>query len=122
MIAVPHGWRTPGGWHHHVERAQIEELVWRDRSGRVHFRGQRPTGPKRFRERVWPVFSRVRRPRQTTDAWYVRRLRLPHVTYERSMTKAHRVEAGRRWWVGPPLTRHWDRVDDAISATRGTRA
>jgi hypothetical protein len=59
--------RTPGGWHHHVEKAQFEELVCRDGSGRVHFRGQAPTAGRRYRERVWPVFWRVR-PRRRTIA------------------------------------------------------
>ena len=45
--------RTPGGWHHHIEEAKFEELVWRDGSGRVCFDGEQATGPKRFRERVW---------------------------------------------------------------------
>jgi hypothetical protein len=45
-----------------------------------------------------------------------------HVPYERSMTKAHRIEAACRWWADRPLTRHWDRVDEAIEATRGTLA
>jgi hypothetical protein len=48
--------RTPGGWHHHAEKAQFEELVWRDGSGRVHFRGQASPAGKRYRERLWPVF------------------------------------------------------------------
>ena len=74
--------RTPGGWHHHAEKAQFEELVWRDGSGRVHFRGQASPAGKRYRERLWPVFWRVRRPRRTTDAWRLRRLPLPLVTYE----------------------------------------
>ena len=33
-----------------------------------------------------------------------------------------RVEAARRWWTDDPLTRQWDRVDEAIIATRRTRA
>jgi hypothetical protein len=114
--------RTPGGWHHHVERAQFEELVWRDGSGRVHFCGQASPAGKRYRERLWPVFWRVRRPRRTTDAWRLRRLPLPLVTYERSLARKLRVEAARRWWADDPLTRQWDRVDEAIIATRRTRA
>jgi len=77
---------------------------------------------KRYRERLWPVFWRVRRPRRTTDAWRLRRLPLPLVTYERSLARKLRVEAARRWWADDPLTRQWDRVDEAIIATRRTRA
>jgi len=115
------GKRTPGSWHYQLVKAEFEEFVWRD-AGQVHFSGQRPTEPKRFRERVWPVFCRARPKRRTTEAWNFRRMPLWHVPYERSMTKAHRIEAARRWWADRPLTRHWDRVDEAIEATRGTLA
>ena len=50
------GKRTPGSWHYHLVKAEFEEFVWRD-AGQVHFSGQRPTEPKRFRERVWPVYG-----------------------------------------------------------------
>jgi hypothetical protein len=105
-----------------TEKAEFEELLWRDGAGRVHFHGQAPTPARRFRDRVWPVFWRIRPPRQTTEAWERRHLSLPGILYERSMTKAHRIEAARRWWVEPPLQRQWDRVDEAIEATRRTRA
>jgi hypothetical protein len=32
------------------------------------------------------------------------------------------VKLARRWLVEHPLQRHWDRVDEATEATRGTRA
>lgn len=60
-------------WHRHHERAAFEEFIHRDHTGRVRFEGQRPTEAKRFRERVWPVFWRIRPVWRTTDAWDDRR-------------------------------------------------
>ncbi len=111
--------RLPGSWHHHLQKAEFDEFVFRDGTGRVHFHGQHPTVAG---ARTSPVFWRIRPPRQTTEAWHLRRLPLAHVIYKRSMPRAYRIELARRWQVGRPLTRQWFRVDEAISATRGTRA
>ena len=114
--------RTAGAWHYHLVKAEFEPFVWRAGAGNVHFNDQRPTEPKRFRERVWPVFWRICPKRRTTETWDFRRQPLWHVPYERSMKKAHRVELARRWWTDDPLTRQWYRVDEAVEASRGTRA
>jgi hypothetical protein len=113
---------TVSVWHIHLERAEFESLSWRDHTGRVRFTGQRPTPTKRFRERVSPVFWRIRRPRRTTGAWNDRARPPWAIAYDRSLDKAFRVALARRWLVSNPLARHWDRVDEAIEATRGTRA
>jgi hypothetical protein len=44
------------------------------------------------------------------------------VDWDRSLDKAFRVKLARRWLAEHPLQRQWDRVDEAITATRGTRA
>jgi hypothetical protein len=64
----------------------------------------------------------LRCPVTSTDARHLRRLPLPLVTYERSLARKLRGDAARRWWTDDPLTRQWDRVDEATTATRGTRA
>lgn len=109
-------------WHRHIERAAFEEFVHRDCKGRVRFEGQRPTEAKRFRERVWPVFWRIRPVWRTTDAWEDRRRPPWALAWSRSIDKAYSVKLARRWLVERPLRRQWDRVDEAITATRGTRA
>ena len=113
---------TVSVWHRHLERAEFEPFLRRDQTGRVRFEGQRPTPAKRFRERVWPVFWRIRPVWQTTDAWELRATPIWAVAYDRSLDKAFRVKLARRWLVGHPLERQWDRIDEAILATRGTRA
>lgn len=113
---------TVSVWHRHIERAEFEEFTWRDRTGCVRFQGQRPTEAKRFRERMWPVFWRIRPRRRTTDAWTLRATPLWAVAWDRSLDKAFRVKLARRWLVEHPLARHWHQVDEAIQAARGTRA
>jgi hypothetical protein len=44
------------------------------------------------------------------------------LAWDRSLDKAFRVKLARRWLVERPLQRHWDCVDQAIEATRGTLA
>jgi hypothetical protein len=109
-------------WHHHLKRTGFEELVWRDYTGRVRFESQRPTPAKRFRERVWPVFWRIRPRWHTTDTWELRATPMFAVAFDRSLDKAFRLKLARRWLVEHPLQRHWDRVDQAIEASHGTRA
>jgi hypothetical protein len=109
-------------WHRHLERAAFEEFTWHDNTGRVRFEGQRPTPAKRFRERVWPVFWRIQPVRRTTDAWQLRATPPWAIAYDKSLDKAFRVKLARRWLAEHPLQRHWDRVDELIQGTRGTRA
>jgi hypothetical protein len=109
-------------WHRHLERAEFEKFTWHEPSGRIRFKGQRPTEAKRFRERVWPVFWRIRPVWRPTDAWELRRSPVWAVDWDRSIDKAFRIKLARRWLVEHPLQRHWDRVDETIEATRGTRA
>jgi hypothetical protein len=109
-------------WHRHLERAKFEPFTRRDHTGRVRFEGQRPTEAKRFRERVWPVFWRIRPVWRPTDAWDLKATPPWAIAWDRSLYKAFRVKLARRWLVERPLQRHWDRVDEAISATRKTRA
>ena len=109
-------------WHHHLERAAFEEFTWRDHTGRVRFEGQRPTEAQRFRDRIWPVLWRIRPRRRPTDAWELRATSVWAVDWDRTLDKAFRIKLARRWLVERPLQRHWDRVDEAIKATRGTRA
>ena len=108
-------------WHRHLNHAEFEVFVWRDHAGRVRFNGQWPTAG-RFRERVWPVFWRVRRRWRTTDAWEARASSPWAIAFDRSQDKAFRVERTRRWLVDRPLQRQWDRIDEILIATRGTRA
>jgi len=71
----------------------------------------------RFRERIWPVFWRLRPKR---DA----RLPLPspcHAKWDRSLERAIRLELARRWIPYTPLDRQWDLIDEAIRP-RGTVA
>ena len=91
-------------------------------TGHVQFHGQHPTEAKRFRERVWPVLWRSRRPRLTTDAWHLRATPMCMVAFKRSLDKAFRVQLQRRLLVARPLERQWDRIDETIAATRRTRA
>lgn len=116
---VPASRQTVSVWHRHLERAEFEEFTWRDQDGRVRFEGQRP---KRFRERIWPVFWRIRRPWRTTEAWELRGRPIWAVVYDRSLDKAFRVKLARRWLVERLPQRHWDRIDEVITAIRGTRA
>jgi hypothetical protein len=109
-------------WHRHVERAAFEPFTWREPNGRVRFEGQRPTESKRFRERHWPVFWRIRPRWRPSDAWEDRRRPVWVLDWDRSIDRAFRVKLARHWLVERPLQRHWDRVDEAITATRGTRA
>jgi hypothetical protein len=109
-------------WHRHLERAEFEPFTWRDHTGRVRFEGQRPTEAKRFREHVWPVFWQIRPRWTTTDAWEFKATPPWAIAYDRSLDKAFRLKLARRWLVEHPLQRHWDRADEAIEATRGTRA
>ena len=44
------------------------------------------------------------------------------VAFKRSLDKAFRVQLQRRLLIARPLERQWDRIDEAIAATRGTRA
>ena len=108
-------------WHRHLNHAEFEVFTWRDHTGRVRFQGQWPT-VGRFRERVWPVFWRIRPVRRTTDAWEDKAKPLWAIAFDRSQDKAFRVESARRWLVDHPLLRQWDRIDEIIIATRGTRA
>jgi hypothetical protein len=84
----------------------------------------RPHGSMRnaaphFRDRVWPVFWRPRRkPRNLQTILRSRARSVCHAKWERSMHKAHRIEAARRWWCASPLHRQWDRVDDAMLDAR----
>jgi hypothetical protein len=88
----------------------------------VRFEDQRPTEAKRFRERVWPVFWRIRPVWRQTDVWELKATPPWAIAWDRSLDRALRVKLARRWLVEHPLQRHWDRVDDAIAAARGTRA
>lgn len=98
-------------WHRHLQRAMFETQTRR-----------RPTLSGRFRERVWPVFWRVRWRWRTTDAWEDKASPPWMLAFDRSQAKAFRVAAARRWLVDRPLQRQWDRVDEILIATRGTRA
>jgi len=66
----------------------------------------------RFRERVWPVFFRGKRPRRID----LGRPPLPspcHAKWDRSMHKAIRLEIARRWMSLHPLERQWFKADEA---------
>lgn len=103
-----------------LQRAEFEEFVVLrpgNHAASFHDSGPRDNGG-RFRERRWPVFWRVRAKPGKRD-W----ARSPCAAkWDRSMHKAFRVETQLRWSPRHPLTRQWDRVDEAIEATRGTRA
>jgi hypothetical protein len=114
--------RAPGSWHHHRAKAEFEAFLWRDAAGRAHFRSQTLAVGKRFRERTWPVFWRIRKPRRKIDAWEKRHMPLWYIPYERLLERKLRLEVARRWWIVAPLMRQWDRVDEAIEASRGTLA
>jgi hypothetical protein len=60
-------------WHRHLERAEFEPFTSAITPVVSDSKGQRPTEVKQFRERVWPVFWRIRPVRRTTDAWELRR-------------------------------------------------
>jgi hypothetical protein len=68
------------------------------------------------------MFWRIRPRWTTTDAWEFKATPPRAIAYDRSLDKAFRVKLARRWLVERPLQRHWDRVDEAISTTRKTRA
>jgi hypothetical protein len=95
-----------------LERAEFEEFVWRDHTGRVQFANDmRPPDGKerRFRDRVWPVFACVRRRvdrRRPSDV-----MRTPcGQKVNRSIIKSSDVCAARRWLPCSPLFAHAMRV------------
>jgi len=92
----------------HLERAEFDELVWRDATGRVHFRGQTPT-KGRHRERVWPALSRYKRCRDKA-LWLSPR----HARMNRSIEAASLLTVLRRWCPYNRLeARHIDVCDHA---------
>jgi hypothetical protein len=72
----------------------------------------------RHRGRVWPVFRRIR-PRRSPRS---RPYSACSAIWERAMHRAFDIQCARRWVCETPLQRRWDRVDEAITASRGTRA
>jgi hypothetical protein len=68
--------------------------------------------------RVWPVFRRIRPPRQPR----LRPYSACSAIWDRAMRRAFDIQCARRWICETPLQRRWDRVDEAITASRGTRA
>jgi hypothetical protein len=68
--------------------------------------------------RVWPVFRRrraIRRPPHRPGT-------VCFALWDRAQARSFRVECARHWLCATPLERQWDRVDEAITASRGTRA
>ena len=59
---------------------------------------------------------------RTNDAWEDRWRPVWAVEWDRSIDRAYRVKLARRWLVEHPLQRQWDRVDEVIEVSHGTRA
>jgi hypothetical protein len=113
---------TVSVWHRHLERAEFEPFTWRDHTGPRAVRGPvADRGQAIPRARLAGVLADPAAMDDhgclgvQSDTAVGNRLR-------RSLDKAFRVKLARRWLVERPLQRHWDRVDEAISATRKTRA
>jgi hypothetical protein len=84
--------------------AAFDEFIWRDHDGRARFEGQRPTEPKRHRERIWPALSRYRRTRRK------RRLRFHPWPASRVIVQSKRMDFAswltvrRGWFPCHPLS------------------
>jgi hypothetical protein len=102
-----------------LQKAEFEEFIILRVGNRARFGDDCMSGSDgRFRDRHWPVFWRIRPRRQKAHrAWSPCAAK-----WDRSMEKAFRVKVQRRWLPSTPLRRQWDRIDEAIEATRGTRA
>ncbi|SRR5258708_739242 len=97
-------------------KAEFDEFVWRDRDGKVHF-GNRMRSDGRFRDRVWPVLQRERRrvlPRLTKVSPCFEKV-------DRSIIKASKVSAARRWLPCNPLFARAMQVEDAWGYRRGNK-
>jgi hypothetical protein len=68
------------------------------------------------------VFWRIRLRWTTTDAWEFKATPPWAIAYDRSLDKAFRVKVGATLAGRAAAATSLDRVDEAISATRKTRA
>ncbi len=94
-----------------LAKAEFDAFVWHDQAG-VRFANRMPRGDGRFRERHWPVFQPTRRRvgrRRPCDV-----MATPcGQKVNRSIVKAARISAARRWLPCNPLDAHAMKVEDA---------